>query len=66
MITRETPGWAARRRFERSAIADRGSLSQAIEAQRRLDTRQADGTEAKADRFGRSDPRYAYVTQSHD
>jgi len=41
-------------------------VSSAIDAQRRLNARRADGTGTKADPFGPSDPRYAYLTRSHD
>ena len=47
---------------------DRGlrRLSQAVDAQRRLNARRADSTRANADPLGPSDPRHAYLTQSHD
>jgi hypothetical protein len=55
---------AARRRGE--LTHDRGSrlFSPAIEARRRLNARQV-GTGTKADRHD-PNPRYAYLTQSHD
>jgi hypothetical protein len=57
---------AARRRGE--LTGDRGSrrLSPAIDAQRRLNTRRADGTPTNADPFGPNDRRYAYPTRSYD
>jgi hypothetical protein len=49
-------------------IRDRGSRrrSSAIDAQRRLNARRADGTRTKAEPFGPSDPRYAQLTRAHD
>lgn len=57
---------AARRRGE--LTRDRGSrrLSSAIDAQRRLNTRRADGPRTKADAVGPNDRRYAYLTRSYD
>jgi hypothetical protein len=57
---------AARRRGE--LTRDRGSrrLWSAIEARRRVNALQADGTRTKADPHGPDDPRHAYLTQSHD
>jgi hypothetical protein len=57
---------AARRRGE--LTRDRGSrrLSSAIDAQRRLNTRRADGTRTNADPAGPNDRRYAYPTRSYD
>jgi hypothetical protein len=57
---------AARRRGE--LTHDRGSLrlSPAIDARRRLNTRRPDGPRTKANPLGPSEPRYAYLTQSHD
>ena len=65
-MTRTERNGAARRRGE--LTRDRGSrrLSPAIDAQRRLNTRRADGPRTKADPFGPSDSRYAYMRQSHD
>jgi len=47
---------------------DRGSLrlSPAIGARRRLNTPRSNGSATKAHPHGPSDPRYAYLTQSHD
>ena len=55
----------ARRRGE--LTGDRGSrrFARAIAARRRLNTPQADSAATIADRHG-PDPRYAYLTQSHD
>jgi hypothetical protein len=65
-MTRTEHNQAARRRGE--LTRDRGSrrLSPAIEARRRVNALQVDGTRTKADPIGPSDPRYAYLTQSHD
>ena len=66
MMTRTEQNWAARRRGE--LARDRGSrrVSSAIDAQRRMNTRPARGTRTKADPFGPIDPRYAYLTRTHD
>jgi hypothetical protein len=47
---------------------DRGSRqrSSAVDTQRRLNARRADGTRTEADALGPSDPRYAYLTRSYD
>ncbi|HUE27012.1 MAG TPA: hypothetical protein VMP89_09575 [Solirubrobacteraceae bacterium] len=47
---------------------DRGSLrlSPVIAARRRLNTRRADGPWTRAHPPGPRDPRYDYLTQSHD
>ena len=65
-MTRKTRDLAARRRDE--LTRDRGSrqLSQAIDARRRLSARRVDGAGTKPDRFGPSDPRYAYLTRAYD
>ena len=65
-MTRTEQNRVARRRGE--LTRDRGSrrLSAALAAQRRLSARRADGHLRKADPFGPSDRRYAYLTQSHD
>ena len=64
-MTRTEQNWAARRR--REVNRDRESrLLHAVDAQRRPNTRRADSTRTKADPFGPSDRRYAYLTQSHD
>ena len=59
-MTRTAHNSAARRRGE--VTGDRGSrrLSPAIDAQRRLNARRADGTPTPADPFGPNDRRYAY------
>jgi hypothetical protein len=63
-MTRTEHNRAARRRGE--LTRDRGSrrLSPAIDAQRRLNARQADGTPTTAEAF--DDRRYAYLTRSYD
>ncbi len=65
-MTHRRQDLAARRRGE--LTGDHGSrrLSPAIDAQRRLNSRRADGAQTKGDPFGPSDPRYAYLTRSHD
>ena len=65
-MTRTAHNSAARRRGE--VTGDRGSrrLSPAIDAQRRLNARRADGTPTTADPFGPNDRRYAYLTRSYD
>jgi hypothetical protein len=65
-MTRKTHDLAARRRGE--LTHDRGSrrLVRAVDTQRRLPSRRAAGPQTKADPHGPSDPRYAYLTQSHD
>jgi hypothetical protein len=65
-MTRREHNLAARRRGE--LTGDRGSrqLSPAIDAQRRLNARRADGTPTNADPFGPNDRRYAYLTRSYD
>jgi hypothetical protein len=56
----------ARRRGE--LTNDRGSrrISAAINAQRRLNSRRADGPRIKADPFDPSDPSFAYPRRVHD
>ena len=65
-MTRTEQNVAARRRGELSR--DRGSrrISPTIDAQRRLNAVQADGTRTNADPFGPNDRRYAYPTRSYD
>ena len=48
------------------AVKDLHTVSQVIDAQRRLNARRPDGTRIKADPVGPSDPRHAYLTRSHD
>jgi hypothetical protein len=57
---------AVRRR--RAVTRDRGPLrlAPAIDARRRLNARRADTTGTKVNPLGPRDPRYAYLTQSHD
>ena len=65
-MTRTEHNLAARKRGELSR--DRGSrrISPTIDAQRRLNALQADGTRTNADPFGPNDRRYAYPTRSYD
>jgi hypothetical protein len=64
-MTRTEHNRAARRRGE--LTRDRGSrrLSPAIDDQRRLNARRADGTPTSAEAFGPNDRRYAYLTRSY-
>jgi hypothetical protein len=64
-ITR-TEHLSARRRSELNRDGESRRLSHAVDAQRRLKARGADGARTKADPHGPSDPRHAYLTQSHD
>ena len=57
---------AARRRGELNRDHGSRRVSSAIEAQRRLNSRRADGGRTRADPLGPSDPRYAYLTRTHD
>ena len=59
-MTRKQEDSAARRR----AFSQR--LSAAIDAQRRLVAQRADQTQGTADARGPSNPRYTYLTRSHD
>jgi hypothetical protein len=63
-MTRAELNAAARRRGE----LDRGSrrISQAVDAQRRLNAWRADSTRIKAVPFGSSDRRHEQVAQAHD
>jgi hypothetical protein len=63
---RTAPNSAALRRGE--LIRDRGlrRLSLAIDARRHLNTRPTNPIRAEGDPRGPSDPRHAYLTQSHD
>ena len=65
-MTRTEQYSAARRRGE--LTGDRGSrrLSPAIDAQRRLNFRWADGTPTNAEAFDPNDRRYAYLMRSYD
>jgi hypothetical protein len=57
---------AALRRGELNRDRGLRRLSEAIDAQRRLNARRADATRAKAHPVGPSDPRHAYLTRSYD
>jgi hypothetical protein len=65
-MTPRRTDWAARRRG--ALKRERGSrrLLPAIDAQRSLNARRAGGSRTKARPYEPSDPRYAYLTQSHD
>jgi hypothetical protein len=65
-MTRRTRDLTERRRGELKRDRTNHRVSSAIDAQRRLNTRPADGTRTKADPVGPSDPRYAYLTRAHD
>ena len=57
---------AARRRGELNRERGSRRLLPAIDAQRSLRARTAHGSRTQARPVGLSDPRYAYLTQSHD
>jgi hypothetical protein len=61
--TRDLP---ERRRGELNPDHTNHQVSSAIDAQLRLNARQADSTRTRADPVGPSDPRYAYLTRAHD
>ena len=65
-MTRTEHDRAARRRGE--LARDHGSrrVRLAIDAQRRLTARSARDNRIKPDPVGPSDPRYAYLTRTHD
>ena len=65
-MTPRRQDWAARRRGELYRECGSRRLVPAIDAQRKLDARRADGTRPTAGPVGLSDPRYAYLTRSHD
>ena len=65
-MTRAQNNWAARRRGELDRDPGSRQLSQAVDALRRLNARRAVSARTKADLVGPSEPRYAYLTQSHD
>jgi hypothetical protein len=65
-MTRTEHDRAARRRGE--LARDRGSrrVSSVIDAQRHLNVRAARNARHKSDPVGPSDPRYGYLTRTHD
>jgi hypothetical protein len=65
-MTRTEQDSRARRRGELSRDGESRRLSQSVDAQRRPNARRADGAGTKADPYGPSDPRHAYLTQTHD
>jgi hypothetical protein len=65
-MTRRTRDLPERRRGELNRDRTIHRVSLAIDAQRRLNARRADGSRTKADPFGPSDPRYAYLIRSYD
>ena len=65
-MTRTEHNLAARRRGELSRDRESARISPAIDAQRRLNALQTDGTRTNADPFGPNDRRYAYPTRSYD
>jgi hypothetical protein len=58
--------WAARRRAELHRERRARHLIRAVDAQRSLNGSGAHGGRTKARAVGLSDPRYAYLTRSHD
>jgi hypothetical protein len=65
-MTRTEQDLPARRRGEFNRDGESRRLSQAVDAQRRLNAHRADGARTKVEPYGPSDPRHAYLTQSHD
>ena len=64
-MTRRRQDLAVRMRGESNRDRGLRRVSAAIDAQRRLNLRRADGTRTKAHPVGPSDPRYAYQTRSY-
>ena len=65
-MTSRKPDWPPRKRRELDQMrADRELLS-AAHARRGLNARAADDRRGRARPAGPSDPRYRYLTQSHD
>jgi hypothetical protein len=58
--------WAACRRLELERDRAARRQSEAIAARRRLHLWRMDRAGVKTDRFGPSDPRFAYLTRSYD
>ena len=65
-MTRTEHERAARRRGELARDHASRKVFSAIDAQRRLNARSASGTRTKTVPIGPSDPRYAYLTRTHD
>jgi hypothetical protein len=66
-MTRTPRDLPVRKRGELSRDRTMHRVSSAIDAQRRLNAREADGTPtSRADPVGPSDPRYVYLTRSHE
>jgi hypothetical protein len=65
-MTRRTRDLPERRRGELRRDRTIHRVSLAIDAQRRLNARRADGTGTEAAPVGSSDPRYAYLARSCD
>ena len=65
-MTSRRQDWAARRRGELHRERGFRRLSPALNAQRRLIDARPDGAWTKAGPLGLSDPRYAYLTRSHE
>lgn len=65
-MTRTVQHMATSRRRELNRDPDSRRLSQTVDAKRQLRVRRAASTRTTADPVGPSDPRYAYLTQSHD
>jgi hypothetical protein len=63
-MMRRTRDLPARRRGELKRSLESQRLSSAIDAQRSLTARRADGNRTKARPVGLSDPRYAYLTRA--
>jgi hypothetical protein len=65
-MTLRTPDPAAVKRGELDRARDRRELLPAMEARRNLNAREADDVRARTRATGPADPRYAYLTDSHD
>lgn len=58
--------WIITRASSAATALDLTAPVHAVDAQRRLNTRRADNAPTKAPPLGPRDPRYAYLTESHD
>lgn len=65
-MTSRTPEPPALKRGELDRVRDHREFPSASEAQRNLDARKADDVRARTLSSGPADPRYAYLTDSHD
>jgi hypothetical protein len=65
-MTGNKQDWGARRRRELDRDRDARRRSQAIAGRRGVNAERTDRAGITADRFGPSDPRYAYLTRVYD